>query len=131
MPEHVHILLRPAAGSTLDVPLRSLKTAVAKRVIARLRESNDPFLDEIRTSGDAFRFWQKGGGFDRNVRDDGEFCREVRYVHRNPVERELVMNPEDWAWSSVRWCMGRRDVEVMCDLPPGDPRMWAAWKGYV
>lgn len=131
MPEHVHMLLRPAPGETLDAPLRSLKTAVAKRVIHRWRELQAPILDEIRTGSGQPRFWQKGGGFDRNVRDEAEFCREVRYTHRNPVERGLVTNAEDWAWSSVRWWMGQRDVEVMCDPPLGDPRRWAGWKGYV
>ena len=55
------------------------------------------------------RFWQKGGGFDRNVRDDAEFSREVRYVHHNPVERALVTRPEDWTWSR----QGGTDVAIV------------------
>ena len=27
---------------------------------------------------------------------------ELRYIHRNPVERGWVERPEDWEWSSVR-----------------------------
>lgn len=131
MPEHVHLLMRPRRGEPLAAALRSLKTAVAKQVVARWRELRAGILDEIRTCRGGVRFWQKGGGFDRNVRDEAEFCREVRYTHRNPVERGLVVRPEDWAWSSVRWWMGRRDGEVACDPPPGDPRSWATWKGYA
>ena len=131
MPEHVHLLMRPHADARLEAALRSLKTSVAKRVIARWRELDAPILDRIRTSDGAVRFWQKGGGFDRNVRDEDELCREVRYIHRNPVERGLVERPEDWRWSSVRWWMSQREGEIECDPPPGDPRSWAMWKGYM
>ena len=27
---------------------------------------------------------------------------KLRYIHRNPVERGLVVRPEDWEWSSFR-----------------------------
>jgi hypothetical protein len=36
------------------------------------------------------------------VRDYHEFTVKLRYLHRNPVERGLVVNPEDWKWSSYR-----------------------------
>lgn len=132
MPEHVHLLIRPRPGEPLGVALRSLKTGFAKAVIARWRRLNAPILDRLRVGhGGAVRFWQKGGGFDRNVRDKAEFCRKVKYIHRNPVEREFVERPEEWRWSSVRWWMGERVGEVECDAPPGDPRAWEQWRGYV
>jgi REP-associated tyrosine transposase len=28
---------------------------------------------------------------------------KLRYMHRNPVTRGLVLKPEPWAWSSYRW----------------------------
>ena len=27
---------------------------------------------------------------------------KLRYMHRNPVKRGLVLDPEQWAWSSFR-----------------------------
>jgi putative transposase len=27
---------------------------------------------------------------------------KLRYMHRNPVQRGLVLKPEDWLWSSFR-----------------------------
>ena len=27
---------------------------------------------------------------------------KLRYMHRNPVERRLVLEPQQWAWSSFR-----------------------------
>jgi hypothetical protein len=86
-------------------------------------------LDRITVRGHV-RFWQRGGGFDRNVRDESELMREVCSIHRNPVERGLVENPDDWAWSSVRWWMGIGPIQQPCDPPPGNSKAWAAWKGF-
>jgi len=131
MPEHVHMLLRPAPGRPLGPMLVSLKMAVSKRVIPRWRELRAPILNQIGDRHGRPRFWQSGGGFDRNVRDADEFRREVRYIHLNPVERGLVERPEQWPWSSARWWLGLREGEVECDAPPGRPEAWAGWKGYA
>ena len=131
MPEHVHLLLRPPKGIKLDRILTFIKTSVMRRVLPRWKELKAPILKRLVRPDGTHRFWQKGGGFDRNVRDEYAFTKEVRYTHRNPVERGLVSNAEDWRSSSVRWWMGRRDGELPCDPPPGDPRAWASWRGYV
>ena len=31
-----------------------------------------------------------------------KFVENLRYIHRNPVRRGLVEQPEDWVWSSFR-----------------------------
>ena len=81
MPEHAHLLVRPRPEARLDQALRSLKTSVAKRVVTRWRQLHAPILDKIRNRDGTVRFWLKGGGFDRNVRHEDEFCREIRYIH--------------------------------------------------
>jgi hypothetical protein len=36
---------------------------------------------------------------------------KLRYIHRNPVKRELVARPEDWRWSSFRhYALGETGV---------------------
>jgi len=46
-------------------------------------------------------FWQ-AHYYDRNVSSREKFVKELRYIHRNPVRRGLVVRPEDWRWSSYR-----------------------------
>jgi len=130
MPEHVHLMLRPPEGVALDAILKTLKQSVAQTVIARWKKLEADILESITVRGRA-RFWQRGGGFDRNVRDRSELAREIRYIHRNPLERGLVQRPEDWAWSSLRWWMGNGREDQPCDTPPGDPEVWASWKQFV
>lgn len=63
-------------------------------------------LSRLAVSQGRTRFWQAGGGFDRNVRTDDEFLRELLYIHGNPVKRGLVFRPGDWRWSSASWYLG-------------------------
>ena len=116
MPEHVHLLLR-ATESPLAPMLAGLKSGFAKSVLTRWRELDAPILDRIADSGGRHRFWQRGGGYDRNIRDEDEFREKVGYIHANPVRRGLVDRPIDWQWSSARWYAGDVSGPVDIDRP--------------
>jgi putative transposase len=97
MPEHVHLLIGEPQRMTLDVAIKSLKQGVSRRLI-----------------GDASHFWQKRY-YDFNVRDYEQFVEKLRYMHRNPVKRELCEHPQEWQWSSFRHyatgCEGSVEIE--------------------
>ncbi len=127
MPEHVHLVLRRRGSVPVASVLRTIESAVAQRVIARGEDLRAPILHQITRPDALRRFWLKGGGFDRNVRDDAELSRALRYMLRNPVERGLAMVREEGVWSSVRWWDGVSEGEVRCEYPA---RGWETWKGY-
>jgi putative transposase len=112
MPEHAHLILLP------EVPvseiMRSLKRPVAERVIHRWRELNAPILRRLSNKRGQARFWQVGGGYDRNIRDDRELDEAIDYVHHNPVARGLVDRDINYPWSSARWYEGV-DCVLECD----------------
>jgi REP-associated tyrosine transposase len=41
--------------------------------------------------------------YDFNVWTEKKRVEKLRYMHRNPVKRGLVLEPEQWRWSSFRW----------------------------
>jgi putative transposase len=82
MPEHVHLLVNEPGRSTLDQAIKAIKLSVT------LRRSERPF-------------WQVRY-YDFNVFTEEKRVEKLRYMHRNPVIRGLVENPEDWPWSSFR-----------------------------
>ena len=47
------------------------------------------------------RIWQRRF-YDFNVWTDKKRVEKLRYMHRNPVKRGLVTEPDQWAWSSFR-----------------------------
>ncbi len=51
----------------------------------------------------AFRFWQEGSGYDRNLMTTEAVQASIDYIHMNPVRRGLVDEARLWRWSSCRW----------------------------
>ena len=48
------------------------------------------------------RFWQRNGGYDRNMFTAKHTWEVIRYIHHNPVEAGLVKRAAEWPWSSAR-----------------------------
>jgi len=103
MPEHVHLLVAPPVAGQVDIGslLKRIKQSHATKVITHWRRHNATIHERIHESNGRVRYWQPGGGFDRNVRDHEELLAVVDYIHANPVKRGLVARKSDWRWSSV------------------------------
>ena len=106
MPEHAHAVIWPHAGVHISDILRAVKLPVAKRALIWAQREDAALLEAMRHGGPggtvAHRFWQRGGGYDRNLWSASEVHEKIAYVHANPVRRGLVARPQDWPWSS--WC---------------------------
>jgi len=80
---------------------------------------NARVLAEIEIGPGRYRYWQAGGGFDRNLRGGGDLEEKIKYIHHNPVKRGLVERETDWAWSSARWYAEMTDGELAIDRVSG------------
>ena len=121
MPEHVHLVIYPRADDySISAILAGVKQPVARAALRFVRERAPAFLARMRDaqpSGKvAHRFWQRGGGYDRNLRDPREVFEKINYVHENPVRRGLVSRPEEWLWSSARYYAERSDGVLSPDV---------------
>ena len=87
MPEHVHLLIsEPLIGDPSKI-IQAVKLSVSRR---------------LATEGEFFgQFWQRRF-YDFNLWGKHKEVEKLKYMHRNPVVRELVASPEDWRWSSYR-----------------------------
>jgi REP-associated tyrosine transposase len=86
MPEHVHLLISEPERSRLHTAIQMLKQNAAC---------------QLRDVAAGCPFWQ-ARYYDFNVWSEEKRIEKLRYMHRNPVKRGLVQNPEDWLWSSFR-----------------------------
>src|SRR5882757_10367422 len=82
MPEHVHLLLSEPREKLLATALQALKVSISKQSLQR-------------------PFWMPRY-YDFNVLTHNKRVEKLKYMHRNPVTRDLVANPEDWPHSSYR-----------------------------
>jgi putative transposase len=123
MPEHVHVIVYPR-DATFQVGLirTALKEPVQRKALAFLRRPAPAFLERLRDEqpkGQVHRrFWQRGGGYDRNVTDPETLRTMIEYIHNNPVRRGLVSCAADWPWSSARFYEGAGDVPLAMDPLP-------------
>jgi hypothetical protein len=73
---------------------------------ALVRASAPNFLSQMedRQPGGRvhYRFWQRGGGYDRNLTEPKSIWNEIDYFHANPIRRGLCDTPTAWLWSSAR-----------------------------
>jgi putative transposase len=87
MPEHVHLLVSEPKRAALSVAIQALKLSVS------VQQTKRPF-------------WQHRY-FDRNIFTEQAIVATRRYIHRNPVARDLVKEPDQWRWSSFQhWGTG-------------------------
>ena len=118
MPEHAHLLVLPApdpddpAGAGVPGRLSRLLAATKRPASVRVKAdlaaspAGTRLLEDLtvreRPGKTAFRLWQEGAGYDRNLHAPNAVAAAIDYVHANPVRRGLCRRPEDWAWSSAR-----------------------------
>jgi putative transposase len=119
MPEHVHVLVYPGdAPERMSDFLQAVKEPVGRKAIRYLKSNAPEWLARVTVrEGRRLRrrFWQPGGGYDRNITSASGLRGAIDYIHANPVRRGLVAKAEDWEWSSVRWFAGLRPVKLEMD----------------
>jgi putative transposase len=102
MPEHVHLLLTEPRHRPLATTLSVLKGETSKLL-----------------KGSRLHLWQTRY-YDFNVLSQQKRVEKLRYLHRNPVVRGLVTEPEDWPWGSYRHYLtgepGRVEIESQWTL---------------
>jgi putative transposase len=107
MPEHVHVLIQPTSHDFgADLFLKALKAPFSRRIKGLLETAGSPLLERLtvleRPGKYGFRFWQEGGGYDRNLRSVKAVEAAIAYIHENPIRRHLCETATDWRWSSAR-----------------------------
>jgi putative transposase len=131
MPEHVHLLVLPTGPEArIDLLLKAIKRPFAFRVKQRLQLARSALLGRLtvreRPGRERFRFWQEGGGYDRNLRTPAAVLAAIDYIHLNPVRRGLCDRAIGWKWSSARAFLlgpgGVRDPDL-----PGVAGLPAEW----
>jgi putative transposase len=114
MPEHLHLLLsEPERGDPSKV-MQALKQGFARRLLRKLRAAGDPRQGTLWNAAlDAGHIWQ-ARFYDFVVFTEKKRVEKLRYMHRNPVKRGLVLEPQLWEWSSYRhYADGERGIVLV------------------
>jgi putative transposase len=106
MPEHAHLLIWPTQPEySISGIWKSIKLSVARKAIQNLQRESPAGLEQLtdrQPNGRVhYRFWQRGGGYDRNITEPKTIWAEIDYIHANPSRRGLCLRATDWVWSGA------------------------------
>ena len=102
MPEHVHLLFSEPERGDPSVVMKILKQSFARHLLERWRGGVHPRESTLwRFPPTEGHVWQHRF-YDFVVFTEKKRVEKLRYMHRNPVVRGLVLAPEQWNWSSYR-----------------------------
>lgn len=120
MPNHVHLLLWPL-NLTYNIAeiLGDIKGRMSKNHRDYLLINNPARYDHLcvfdkSKKRKVFRFWQPGGGFDRNLWNSVPIYNSIQYIEANPVRKKLALKSSDYRWSSAY--ARKNNVEPVADL---------------
>ena len=113
MPNHVHLVVQPAADGDVARWMQWLFTTHARH-----------YHEKYQTTG---HVWQ-GRYKHCAVQDDHYLLTLLRYVERNALRANLVTRAEEWRWGSLNWRL-RGNTRLELTTPP--LRLPAWWAEFV
>jgi len=99
MPEHVHWLITEPEEGDPSVVMKVVKQGFARQLKKKCGSTAPGQGQFWGNAPDAV--WQKRF-YDFSVWSEHKRIEKLRYMHRNPVKRGLVEQPDQWRWSSFR-----------------------------
>jgi putative transposase len=117
MPEHVHLLITEPERGNPSLVMAALKQTFAHRLLREVRGRSEAGADALWNTPVAVgHVWQRRF-YDFVVFTEKKRVEKLRYMHRNPVQRGLVLKPEDWLWSSFRhYAFGERGPVLVNEI---------------
>jgi putative transposase len=103
MPNHVHILLKPDEIWEKQFMLQEeSKVSYKKGALSAITHNMRGYTAYManKALGRKGSFWNDEI-YDHWIRDNKEFQNIIYYIEYNPVKAGLVVNPEDWQFSSA------------------------------
>jgi REP element-mobilizing transposase RayT len=106
------LLGEPKRGNPSKV-MQAIKQGFARRLLRRQRAVSDPRQGSLwQAALDGGHIWQ-ARFYDFVVFTENKRTEKLRYMHRNPVKRGLVLEPQQWDWSSYRHAEGERGTVLV------------------
>jgi putative transposase len=105
MPEHVHLLISEPERGDPGTVVQVFKQRFARAVLREIRSrhiAGQPGL--WSDAADQHHVWQ-ARFYDFVVYTEKKKLEKLHYMHQNPVKRGLVLEPQQWPWSSYRDCV--------------------------
>jgi len=106
MDNHIHMII--SHGENTGGIIRNYKSYTAKEMLNFLKKDErkwiiylmEHYKKQYKTES-RYQFWQEGS-HPKLIQSLEMLRQKIEYIHFNPVKRGLVLEPEDWLYSSAR-----------------------------
>jgi putative transposase len=119
MPDHVHLLIFPRNEDyDMGKILGSIKIPVSRKAIQYWKEHHLEMIEKVTIrlgTRTIRRFWEAGGGFDREIYKLKTCRNSAEYIHNNPVVKGFCQSALDWKWSSAGYYAGKPNQPIEID----------------
>lgn len=112
MSNHLHIIAKAKEEYKISDILRDFKKYTAKQIIKQIKEIPESrekwLLDRFEFAGrkikrvSKYKFW-KDDNHAIQLEDSEIIHQKVDYIHNNPVEAEIVIEPHEYIYSSAKF----------------------------
>jgi putative transposase len=85
MPDHLHLVIHPIGMYNFSYVMKMIKGSFTRKL--------------NKTNGKTGKIWQKGF-YDEYIKNELHLLNVLEYMHNNPVKARLVMDPEEYPFSS-------------------------------
>ena len=119
MSNHLHLIASAKEGFNLSDILRDFKKYTSKQLVVAIGKENENrrewMLNRFEYAGvndkkiKNYKFWQDGNEA-KEIHTNHFFGQKLTYIHMNPVESELVDEPEYYVYSSARDYAGTKGL---------------------
>jgi putative transposase len=119
MSNHIHLIASASEGNNLSDILRDLKKFTSKDLIRAIKDvpesRRDWLLNLFWYAGKNdkkikyYKVWQDGNDV-KEIHSTEFLDQKMEYIHNNPVRAEIVVNSEDYLYSSARDYSGEKGL---------------------
>jgi len=119
MTNHMHLIVRAEPPAKLSAVIRDFKKYTSKKILSIIEASAESrkewllhkFKFEAQRTGRAenYKLWADDN---HAIMLDGSnlFQQKLNYIHDNPVRKQIVINPEDYIFSSAADYCGKKGL---------------------
>ncbi len=133
MPEHIHLLISEPDRGKPSTVMQVVKQRFARELLRRPRRRHSSAQGRFWEAVEESHVWQRRF-YDFVVWNPRKRVEKLRYMHWNPVKRGLVLEPEQWKWSSYRWYAYEEPGPVLLNEKKPVVLKWkkaeASWGGH-
>jgi len=102
MPNHIHMILKPAKINEYPKIIANIKIQFTKNV-----NIENEIINKNRESN----IWQRRY-WEHTIRNEDDLYKHLDYIHYNPIKHGYVKCAKDWAYSSFNKFVNRGNYEL-------------------